>query len=245
MFSIMPLLARSCFILKYWTVIIDSIKNGKCLKPTSAALLELSMTNWQRVNTWIELLSREWTSFHKVKAPEPTSENCEHIESFKCLALVWVIWPELKSNTSSLSSLRITMLFWHNDSFVFEAPMMSGMKLSQFFGHSLNMNKDENCPFLFWLKNWRELEILIASWGWTLGWGWACWGTSSPSPSAPGSNLSWWSDQQCTWEIVVFTMNENILSGTNNIVLIPHFLIPSHWFLGSTFHLVLITDSRI
>ena len=29
------------------------------------------------------------------------------------------------------------MLFWHKDSLVLDAPMMSGMKLSQFFGHSL------------------------------------------------------------------------------------------------------------
>ena len=32
----------------------------------------------------------------------------------------------------------MTMLFWQSDSLVLEAPMMSGMNDSQFFGHSLD-----------------------------------------------------------------------------------------------------------
>lgn len=66
-----------------------------------------------------------------------TCWNCEHMVSFRCLALVWVIWPVEKSNTSSDSNLRMTMLFWHIDSLVLLAPTMSGMNDCQFLGHSL------------------------------------------------------------------------------------------------------------
>lgn len=38
--------------------------------------------------------------------------------------------------TSSLSSLRMTMLFWHSVSLVLLAPTISGMKLGQLCGHS-------------------------------------------------------------------------------------------------------------
>lgn len=63
-------------------------------------------------------------------------ENSEHMVSFRCLALVCVIWPLEKSNTSSLRSLRIAMLFWQRLSLVLLAPTMSGINDSQFLGHS-------------------------------------------------------------------------------------------------------------
>jgi hypothetical protein len=63
-------------------------------------------------------------------------ENSEHMVSFKCLALVCVIWPLEKSNTSSLRSLRIAILFWQRLSLVLLAPTMSGINDSQFLGHS-------------------------------------------------------------------------------------------------------------
>ena len=44
--------------------------------------------------------------------------------------------PLEKSNTSSLSSLRMIMLFSHSVSFVLEAPTMSGTKLCHLCGHS-------------------------------------------------------------------------------------------------------------
>lgn len=56
--------------------------------------------------------------------------------SLRCLALTWVIWPLEKSNTSSLSSLRMTMLFWQRLSLVRLAPTMSVMKVGQCLGHS-------------------------------------------------------------------------------------------------------------
>lgn len=56
--------------------------------------------------------------------------------SFRCLALTWVIWPLEKSNTSSLSSFRMTMLFWQRLSLVRLAPTMSLMKVGQCLGHS-------------------------------------------------------------------------------------------------------------
>ena len=89
--------------------------NVSKVAPTSGAFCEFSNTNWHSVNT---------------------SENCEHMVSLRCLALVCVICPLEKSKTSSLSNFKMIMLFWQRDSLVFEAPIMSGMKLSQFFGHS-------------------------------------------------------------------------------------------------------------
>lgn len=56
--------------------------------------------------------------------------------SLRCLALTWVIWPLEKSNTSSLSSLRIAMLFWQRLSLVRLAPTISLMKVGQCLGHS-------------------------------------------------------------------------------------------------------------
>lgn len=56
--------------------------------------------------------------------------------SFRCLALTWVICPLEKSKTSSLSSLRMIMLFWHRLSLVRLAPTMSLMKVGQCLGHS-------------------------------------------------------------------------------------------------------------
>lgn len=56
--------------------------------------------------------------------------------SLRCLALTWVIWPLEKSKTSSLSSLRMTMLFWQRLSLVRLAPTMSLMKVGQCLGHS-------------------------------------------------------------------------------------------------------------
>lgn len=56
--------------------------------------------------------------------------------SLRCLAFTWVIWPLEKSNTSSLSSLRMIMLFWQRLSLVRLAPTMSLMKVGQCLGHS-------------------------------------------------------------------------------------------------------------
>lgn len=56
--------------------------------------------------------------------------------SFRCLALTWVIWPLEKSKTSSLSSLRMIMLFWQRLSLVRLAPTMSLMNVGQCLGHS-------------------------------------------------------------------------------------------------------------
>ncbi len=66
-----------------------------------------------------------------------TSMQMQHTDlSFKCLALTWVIWPLEKSKTSSLSSLRMTMLFWQRLSLVRLAPTMSLIKVGQCLGHS-------------------------------------------------------------------------------------------------------------
>lgn len=70
------------------------------------------------------------------KHSKKTCWNSEHIVSLRCLALVWVICPVEKSKTSSESNFKITILFWHMDSFVLLAPTMSGMNDCQFFGHS-------------------------------------------------------------------------------------------------------------
>lgn len=56
--------------------------------------------------------------------------------SLRCLAFTWVIWPLEKSNTSSLSSLRMIMLFWQRLSLVRLAPTISLMKVGQCLGHS-------------------------------------------------------------------------------------------------------------
>lgn len=56
--------------------------------------------------------------------------------SFRCLALTWVICPLEKSNTSSLRSFRMIMLFWQRLSLVRLAPTMSLMNVGQCFGHS-------------------------------------------------------------------------------------------------------------
>ena len=109
--------------------------------PTKGGFCEFSKTYWQSVKT---------------------SENWEHMVSFKCLAFVWVIWPLEKSKTSSLRSLRMIMLFWHKDSLVLDAPMMSGMKLSQLFGHSrLRICKKTEKYF----RNLKGLKLLKA-WSW-------------------------------------------------------------------------------
>ena len=50
--------------------------------------------------------------------------------------MTWVICPLEKSNTSSLSSLRMIMLFWHRLSLVRLAPTMSLMNVGQCLGHS-------------------------------------------------------------------------------------------------------------
>lgn len=73
------------------------------------------MTNWQSWKIW---------------------ENSEHMESFRCLALICVMLPDEKSNTSSERSLRMAMLFWHKLSLVLLAPTISGMKEGQCLGHS-------------------------------------------------------------------------------------------------------------
>lgn len=56
--------------------------------------------------------------------------------SLRCFALTWVIWPLEKSNTSSLSSLRMAMLFWQRLSLVRLAPTISLIKVGQCLGHS-------------------------------------------------------------------------------------------------------------
>lgn len=86
--------------------------------------------------------------------------------SFRCLALTWVIWPLEKSNTSSLSSFRMTMLFWQRLSLVRLAPTMSLMKVGQCLGHSCfricrrsgHRHVSERWHTLcgIWRKNWDQ-----------------------------------------------------------------------------------------
>ena len=65
------------------------------------------------------------------------ARRCRYTDlSLRCLALTWVICPLEKSNTSSLSSLRMIMLFWQRLSLVRLAPTMSLMKVGQCLGHS-------------------------------------------------------------------------------------------------------------
>ena len=64
------------------------------------------------------------------------SENSPHIWFFKFLTLAWVSCSAEKSNTSSDKSLRMTMLFSHNDKFVFDDSTSSEMNVGQLCGHS-------------------------------------------------------------------------------------------------------------
>ncbi len=57
-------------------------------------------------------------------------------ESFKCCAFTCVMTPFEKSNTSSLSSLRISMLFWQRDSLDLDDPTRSGINVGHLAGHS-------------------------------------------------------------------------------------------------------------
>jgi len=90
----------------------------------------LLLINVNKTDLWLVYTMTNWQSWK-------ICENSLHMVSFKCLALVWVICPLEKSNTSSLNNFRIAMLFWQRLSLVLLAPTMSGMKDCQFFGHSL------------------------------------------------------------------------------------------------------------
>lgn len=58
-------------------------------------------------------------------------ENSAHIVVFRFLVFVWVICSAEKSNTSSESNRRITMLFSQIDKFVRHELMISEMKSGQ------------------------------------------------------------------------------------------------------------------
>lgn len=81
------------------------------------------------------------------------SHQCFGYLSLRCLAFTWVIWPLEKSKTSSLSSLRMIMLFWQRLSLVRLAPTMSLMKVGQCLGHSC---------FRIW-REFRESELCITT----------------------------------------------------------------------------------
>jgi hypothetical protein len=72
------------------------------------------------------------TSLQSVKM----SENSLHIVCFRALVLAWVICSAEKSKISSDRSLRIIILFSHNERFVREEATISGMKEGQSFGHA-------------------------------------------------------------------------------------------------------------
>ena len=64
------------------------------------------------------------------------SENSPHIWFFKFFVLACVICSAEKSKISSERSLRITMLFSHNERFDFDDSTSSGMNVGQLWGHS-------------------------------------------------------------------------------------------------------------
>lgn len=113
------------FVMSVWLRLVSKMyPNGiQCMNlrsvssvdTTSMAFCEWNRTYWQ---SW------------------KMCENSLHIESFKCLIFVWVIWPSEKSNTSSLSSFMMTILFWHRASLLRLLPTISWMNVGQFFGHS-------------------------------------------------------------------------------------------------------------
>ncbi|TNN60462.1 hypothetical protein EYF80_029313 [Liparis tanakae] len=77
-----------------------------------------------------------WTSGAFWEFSYTGGRNGARENKLRCLAFTWVICPLEKSNTSSLSSLRMIMLFWQRLSLVRLAPTMSLMKVGQCFGHS-------------------------------------------------------------------------------------------------------------
>lgn len=100
---------------------------------------------WATATTWVTpgKNSRSLSAAAGHKTAKKLLQMCEgrtwssstHL-SLRCLAFTWVIWPLEKSNTSSLSSLRMIMLFWQRLSLVRLAPTMSLMKVGQCLGHS-------------------------------------------------------------------------------------------------------------
>ena len=164
----------------------------------------------EHLNT-INFNSRNRT-FYEIKQ-ERTSENCEHIESLRCFAFVWVIWPELKSKTSSLSNFRMTMLFWHKDSLVFDAPMMSGMKLSQFFGHSLTVT-----------QGWKARK----------SWGQVKWGTMKTGRRVE-NELKWGDfhlfriDTRMRLSLLRYVLSFSIKSGLELVLMIKPTMYLSRW----------------
>lgn len=104
------------------------------VEPTNAALAELSwngptVKQAHKSSYYVILTMTNWQSWK-------ICENSEHMESFRCLALICVMFPEEKSNTSSESNFRMAMLFWHKLSLVLLAPTMSEMNDGQCLGHS-------------------------------------------------------------------------------------------------------------
>lgn len=90
--------------------------------------------------------------------------------------LTFVMSPLAKSNTSSLSSLRMTILFSHNVSLLLEAPTSSGMKLSHLCGHtcltictqkiSVINPKIVHCPVCgpwVWLTLGEDISVILPS----------------------------------------------------------------------------------
>lgn len=106
----------------------NKIKNS----PVEQTWKNPNMHSWSSKIYPVNVMTLTITNWHNWKI----CENSEHMVSFKCFAFVCVIWPLEKSNTSSLRSLRIAILFWQRLSFVLLAPTMSGINDSQFLGHS-------------------------------------------------------------------------------------------------------------
>lgn len=105
------------------------------------------MTNWHnwktRENSLWKLLRNSW--------------------AFAC-----VICQLEKSNTSSLINLKITIVFSHKDSFFWLALTISGIKVSQFFGHSCLMiyKKKKICQILKFVKEklntWTKIKSSLS-----------------------------------------------------------------------------------
>lgn len=135
---------------------------------------------WATATTWVTPgeNSRSLSAAAEHKTAKKLQQVCEgrtwssstHL-SLRCLAFTWVIWPLEKSNTSSLSSLRMIMLFWQRLSLVRLAPTMSLMKVGQCLGHScFRIWGQRHVTILFFkLKNQKAfffLPVRGSCWVW-------------------------------------------------------------------------------
>ena len=133
-------------------------------------------------------------------------ENSEHMVSFKCFAFTCVICPLEKSNTSSLNSFRMIILFWHRLSLVLLAPTISGMKDCQFFGHSLFKTYEENAQLSNSIPIVAEQAIRyfspeLKSYSIYLN-------TFFRVPKTPDLGKCLWSDRRCTFWSLRKQMNK-------------------------------------